>query len=69
MRSVSHTHICAHVFDRNESVAVIFAKLFEDCFKLPLTYDSYGEFLELREELDALTLSGQFGDNLELHLE
>ncbi len=63
IRSITYPHLCGHAIVRNESLAVTCAKPFEDCFKLPLTQEAYTEFLQLKGELDALSLASQQGDN------
>lgn len=38
-------------------------KEFEDCFRLSLSAQAYDDFLQLKDELDNLSLNDVIGDN------
>uniref|UniRef100_J3MDX2 Reverse transcriptase zinc-binding domain-containing protein n=1 Tax=Oryza brachyantha TaxID=4533 RepID=J3MDX2_ORYBR len=63
IRSVSYPNLCSHAFDRDIFLANIHSQPFEDCFKLPLPYEAYVEFMQMKGELDSLSLRNQKGDD------
>lgn len=53
----------SHALNKSDSVKAIMLKEFEDCFRLSLSAQAYDDFLQLKDELDNLSLNDVIGDN------